>query len=73
MWENLPTHVNPYWKITMNPGDTVKLKGVDRLYTLLEVNTHNEGTQYECKWAVLRPPAPATHTAHWPIGQIELI
>lgn len=55
----------------MKPGDTVKLKGVGRPYTLLEVNTHNKDTDYECQWAVLQPPSPATHKAHWPIGQLE--
>jgi hypothetical protein len=55
----------------INPGDTVQLKGTDRTYTVIEISTHNEGTPYECQWSRLQPPPPATHTAHWPIEQLE--
>jgi hypothetical protein len=55
----------------MTPGDTVRIKGTDRTYTVLAIATHYEGTPYEAQWATLRPPAPATHTAHWPIAQLE--
>ena len=60
----------------MKPGDTVRLKGTDRTYTVLTIDTHYEGTPYEgtpyeAQWATLRPPAPATYTAHWPIAQLE--
>lgn len=58
-------------EIKLKPGDTVKLKSVGRLYELLSIDTHNEGTDHECQWARLKPPAPATHTAHWPIEQLE--
>ena len=60
----------------MNIGDRVKLRvnGMEgRIYTLLEVNTHDEGTKHECQWTVLQPPAPDTHLAHWPIEQVEAI
>jgi hypothetical protein len=42
-------------------------------YTVIEIITHDEGTPYECQSARLQPPPPATHTAHWPIEQLELI
>ena len=58
-------------KTLPTPGATVRLKGTDRIYTLLEVVTHYEGTDWKIDWAVLQPPAPATHTAHWPMSQLE--
>lgn len=55
----------------MKPGDTARLKGVGKLYTLIAIDVHNKDTDYECQWARLTPPPPATHIAHWPIEQLE--
>lgn len=58
-------------EVEMKPGDTVRLKGVGLIYTLLEVNTHNKDTDYECQWGVLKPVKTATYTAHWAMNQLE--
>lgn len=60
-------------KALPQPGSIVRLKGTDRICTLLEVVKHYEETAWEIDWGVLKPPPPATHTAHWPMSQLELV
>ena len=57
----------------MPPNTALRLRNTDRIYTLMSTETHYEGTPHEIEWAILRPPPPATHTAHWPMNQLEVV